>query len=345
MKPNRHEQQPFMGREEDLLTFGRIRDCPFVPEYALNALESSPWGKHTFACCLTHDIDHVRKYDSVIHWGRRMVADVLYRGSVRMLMRRFREGMAEMCGRDTFRRDFKWLLDTEKELSITASYFFPTAERSKHDSGYTLSEVAELVHEVELGGMEAGLHLGYDAYLDCGRMREEKERFDSIVTNKCYGVRHHCLRCIFPDTWRIHAELGFLYDCSYGYAEHEGFRGGTCYPFRPIEPNTREEMDVWEIPLVVMDVSLKKYRQMTPEEGLQAMKILVAEVRRVHGVFCLLWHNSSLNEADWRGWRDVYRRILDFVLEAGGWVASGREILEKWQETQVRIVKIPREYE
>ena len=303
------------------------REASFVPPGISAPGQAEPWKKHRFACCLTHDIDHVQKYDSFFHWIRRTGADLLRRGNPVMMVRRLAEGPCRSGG--VFRKDFKWLIETEKKLGVTASYFFLVHDRTPM-GGYPFAETIDMVKAVEEAGMEAGLHASFDSYDKEVLLSMEKLQMDSIVKNKRYGVRQHYLNFAVPGTWKIQGKLGFLYDCTFGWRDHEGFRAGTCRPFRPVDPQTGKEFGIWEIPLTVMDGTLAHYRKLSPGEGLAVMKSLVLEVKKARGVFCLLWHNSSLDSTDWRGWRDTYIRILDFISDQDGWIAAGREIIDAW---------------
>lgn len=294
----------------------------------------SPWGEHAFACCLTHDIDFIDKYMSIGHWARRMAADVFLRRDPGMLLRRLCNGEWSRRKGGCFRNDFRWLIETEKRLGVSATYFFLVTGHAALTGGYSPAETEDMIRQVEEEGLEAGLHAGQGTACDLERMREEKQRFDAIVAADTYGVRQHFLDFVEPETWRIQAELGFLYDSSYGQTDRTGVFHGRKYPFRPKDRETGEELGIWEIPLTVMDVTLARYQKMTPTEGLAVMKSLVREIRQSNGVMSILWHNSSLDDVDWRGWRDVYLKILDYVLEENGWITGGRETIRRWCEVQ-----------
>lgn len=291
---------------------------------------SAPWGQHRFACCLSHDVDHLAKYRSPLHWARRGTADLFRRRDLPMALRRMRFDLRDSLAPRRYVEECRWLLRKECELGVTASYFFLTTGPTPEHGGYPIEQAADMVREVEEAGMEAGLHAGFDTYLDPARIREEKATLDSMVRNHSYGVRQHYLRLQIPDTWRIHADAGFLYDSSLYGARHAHGAAHGYLPFRPIDPEEGGEIGIWEMPLSVMDGTLVNEMGLDPAEGLSFIKLQIAGAEEAGGVFCLLWHNSSLDRIDWKGWRDVYLETLDFVLERNGWIASGREIIHRW---------------
>jgi hypothetical protein len=61
-----------------------------------------------------------------------------------------------------------------------------------------------------------------------------------------------------------------------------------------------------------MDVSLKNYLQLPPEQALELIVELMNEVKQVNGTFISLWHNESLgNSRQWQGWSGVFEKILE----------------------------------
>jgi hypothetical protein len=79
-----------------------------------------------------------------------------------------------------------------------------------------------------------------------------------------------------------------------GFADHIGFRAGTCYPYRPWILNLDREADLLEIPLLVMDATLTNYMKLDSSDAMAACGDCIERCRMVGGVFAFLWHNDSL---------------------------------------------------
>ena len=89
---------------------------------------------------------------------------------------------------------------------------------------------------------------------------------DSAVT----GVRYHYLRALYHETLPLLEQAGFTYDTTMAFAEHEGFRCGCSFPFRPYSLAEERPLDLVELPLAVMDGTLQEphYRDLAaPEAG------------------------------------------------------------------------------
>jgi hypothetical protein len=170
-------------------------------------------------------------------------------------------------------------------------------------------DVRELIEELRALEVEVGIHPGYATLVDPARLVAEKARLDAALGETRYGGRQHWLRFRVPDTWRHWAQAGLAYDSTMGFADREGFRCGTCHPFRPFDVENDREIDLVEFPLIAMDATLRHHRGLTPETTERRLLELAETCRKVGGTFTLLWHNSSLDGA-WRPWGDVYRRLV-----------------------------------
>lgn len=328
-----HERSIFSGNPEDILKIGRVSISKHVPDFQIlsNEFVDQLWDGKRFACCLTHDIDHLSMYSGGIDWLYKVYRDLCQFDFSRKRVERMLEH------RFLFRRKFDpycksvvELLKVESEMMVNASYFFKTAEKSQYDSYVNIRVLKDLIKLVEAEGKEAGFHAGYFTMCDYERMKEEKCAFDSLVKNKCYGVRQHYLRIEVPDTWLIHEKLGFLYDSSFAYSGYSGFRAGACYPFCPVVKG--RQLNLWELPLIVMDGTqlCGSCRNMSRLQ--KVIKELVSEVKRVNGVFVFLWHNSYPEDTSLHCWIDSYKYIIDLLYHEGAWFGSGREIIQRWRD-------------
>jgi hypothetical protein len=194
---------------------------------------------------------------------------------------------------------------------MESAFYFMAAERSPQDSGYdpAWGFVREAIERLRADGFELGFHPGYRTVDDPARFGEEKGRLDRVLGVARYGGRHHFLRFRVPDTWREWERAGLTYDSTLTFAGHEGFRCGTCHPYRPFDLEENRELRVEEVPLIVMDGTLRQYRRLSPDEAVDRVLALARTCRRVEGVFTLLWHNSSLDRG-WEGWESAYERMV-----------------------------------
>ena len=180
-------------------------------------------------------------------------------------------------------------------------------------------------------GWEVGLHGGYYAYDNLEEMKKEKERLENVLGKDVIGYRNHYLRFKVPDTWELLAKAGFKYDTTFGYGDIVGFRNGMCHPFKPFNLNSAKEIDILEIPLIIMDGALfgsvKSFK-----EAWETTKRLIDTVEKYNGVITLLWHSNNFNCAFKDSWVKFYIKILEYCYEKNAWMTSGEEIYKWWRD-------------
>ena len=114
-----------------------------------------------------------------------------------------------------------------------------------------------------------------------------------------------------PRTYQELLDAGIREDYTMGYAEAPGFRAGMALPFPWFDLEAGRCTELILHPFTVMDVTLKEYQQLSPEQGLRSALQLLDTVRAAGGTFCTLWHNSSFSDiGHWKPWRAVYLQII-----------------------------------
>lgn len=294
---------------------------PIVDEYAMLLREqlqilfpNIDLGENVFKIKLSHDIDSIRRFGNVKQAIRTFGGDLLKTKSLSLFVRSLSEYKKSFKNpeKDPYFLGIYELARLSLENNMDSAFYFKTSDKSDHDSGYVIDDyIKRCIDYLQHQGFEVGFHPGYYTFKDYDKFIMEKERLDGVLGYTCYGGRQHYLRFDVDTTWKYWDLAGLKYDSTVGYAEHEGFRCGTCHPFRPFDIDGDRELEIIEIPLIVMEATLKSYRGLTYEEGLASILELIDKCRGVEGVFTLLWHNASIYRG-WEKWFDgVYKRILN----------------------------------
>ena len=283
-------------------------------------------GGERFLVALTHDVDLLGA------GGVRTAVRKLGGGIVRRSPRRLREGSAflldALSGRDpAFPLDE--LLAAERARGRRSTCFFLARQEDPHD-GYPeryRPALARALDQTGAAGLEIALHASYRAREREGAIAEEAELLDRPL-----GLRHHYLRSA-PK--RLAAELrraGLRYDSSIGWPSLPGLRAGTPYPYR-LWDEARREPGGWELPLVVMDATLSEphYLGLGAEEGFERAVAALEPVAEHSGAAAILWHPPSHHPRLSNGYAWVYRRLLAWIDEQGGWAGTAAETLDRWE--------------
>ncbi len=206
---------------------------------------------------------------------------------------------------------FEYIFDVHKKSTCPPIFFLLLGDHAEFDKNPDEGNSAfqELIRFVS-SNYKVGLHPSYRSNFDVAILQKEKKRFERMTNHSLVLSRQHFLKLRFPETYHNFLLTGVKQDYSMGYADDIGFRASIATPFRWFDLTKNEVTDLWIHPFQVMDVTLRDYLKLSPDEAIEQVRILIEETKMVGGTFMTLWHNSSFsNTGDWEGWREVYEKI------------------------------------
>jgi hypothetical protein len=298
---------------------------------------------HSFAVCLTHDIDFVgirnHKFDHTM-WG------FLYRSTVGAVQNFFRRRISLTRLFDTWRaaaslpfvylgwakdfwEPFEWYLRVEKGLPATyflipfkrrAGEHVPGRHASRRATAYDVDDVPRWTETLKSEGCELGVH-GIDAWHSVDRGRGELARIAGITDDSTIGIRMHWL-LHNVSTASILEQSGYAYDSTAGYNETVGYRNGTTQVFRPLRAKS-----LLELPLHVQDGALfyPNRLDLSESEAEKRCTALIDKARQFGGVLTVLWHDRSHGPE--RFWGDFYIRLVQALKSSNGWFATAAQVV------------------
>lgn len=270
---------------------------PLVDEYAdylFEALERvglsfapKKWGDHTFAFALTYDMDNIRSSAWVRLWrslwsdrsnGIQRAAELL------------------LSGKDPVQQSIDKLLAFTADRGIRPTVFLKAADgRDKNDARDYLfhSYFQTLTHQLRDLDAQFGVHPGYRAGHDPLLAAAEKLRLEQAL---CVGPltahRAHYLRYDGVRAACIWEEEGYEADSSIAWAEHTGFRTGTCRPHPVYDHEHNRPSKVIEWPMCAMDAQMEGYMKLKPEAAFSRLIKLTDTVERHRGVMVWNFHQT-----------------------------------------------------
>jgi len=315
-----------------------LREVCARAEIPIIRKELWPLGKPV-AGCLSHDVDVVRRGKLPRGVAVRDVTGMLSSVGQGRLLRA--AGQAATITRTVFDdRDPYWTFDQigaiERSYGYRSTYFFMATNNHPEDVRYRLGEprMARLLRELSELDCELALHGSYASYADGASLRRQRALLEEQARQEVAGHRNHLLRFRVPDSWRAQESAGFSYDSTLGFADHEGFRGGSAFPFYPYDLVLERRMDLLEIPLTVMDATLRKYRRLQGNEAEMAILAVLDEALAVGGLATLLWHNDSFYDPEFPGLSHLYEAALAWLSERDAYVGTCREIDRWWRSRE-----------
>ncbi|MEO6189348.1 MAG: polysaccharide deacetylase family protein [Saprospiraceae bacterium] len=159
-----------------------------------------------------------------------------------------------------------------------------------------------------------GLHPSYDSKNDVKLIKSQKSELEEILRKSVTMSRQHFLRLQNPETYRHLISLGFEKDYSICYADHSGFRTGTCHPYHFFDVEANQVSSLIIQPVQAMDRTYLQQMKYSPAETIQNIETLIHDCKKFQGQFHLIWHNSSFDyQAEWKGWEGVFDEIISLL--------------------------------
>ena len=304
-------------------------------------LRRRTWGGRRWAFCPTHDIDYLRKWRPGIVYREVVPHALLGRLGEPPAARARRFGRVVrdwLRPGDRYRQAFVRIRERVAAHEGTATFFLKTGAHGPHDVPYRLDDpfLRREVATLRRDGFEVGLHPSFFAHQHADYLADERARLAALTGTAPHSVRQHYLRYDPPLTPRLHEAAGFRIDSTLGFSEHEGFRHGTCLPFRLFDLERNREMDLWEMPLALMDGAAFNRRGLDVAGALDVTAQLMDTCRRFGGAFVGLWHNVLWDELDAPGWGAHFEGSLALGHARGPRITSLAGGLEAWQPASAR---------
>ncbi|EON19593.1 hypothetical protein C265_11226 [Cupriavidus sp. GA3-3] len=270
---------------------------------------------------VSHDVDVPSRYGfaSAARIIRRMAGDILIRRDVKSVLQapvirlKTRTALHPTDRVNTF----DWIMDvSERHGLVSAFYFICGCTDPSKDADYEPEHpaICGLMQRIHARGHEIGLHPSFNTYRAPEKLQAEAKRLRRIceqenIEQEAWGGRMHYLRWEHPTTMLGWEQAGMTYDSTLTYADHAGFRCGTCFEYPAFDPVAGTALNLRIRPLIAMEGSVIGYMGLgTGEAAWKKFRELKDTCKAVNGCFTMLWHNSSLGSAEER---DLYQAVLE----------------------------------
>ncbi len=181
-----------------------------------------------------------------------------------------------------------------QKYSLQAIFFLLLSGRTRMDTQQKIegnSAYKALIDELaEFASL--GIHPSYRSFRKREVITEEMKLYKDVVGALPQLSRQHYLRISYPETVKILNACGIKHDYTMAYADMEGWRNGTSYPYPWYDIDDDVQLDIVIHPLQFMDVTMTTYRSMSPEAAREIIRHLRKQILIYGGELGLLWHNS-----------------------------------------------------
>lgn len=297
-------------------------------------LHVKKWKGKSFAVCVTHDVDVLRKWSAFGIYNEVINKFVMGHENIHARRERFARFIYSLLkGKDPYRDGLKKLFNFEKSKNIKSTFFLKSGRTSKYDARYRWDKfLCEFASDLIKSGFEVALHSSFETFDKIELMSQEKSKIESLLNIKVDGVRQHYLRYRFEITPLLQNEIGFRYDSTLGFSSKQGFRSGYAFPYKIYDVKRNMELDVYEIPITFMDAVYQYGRSSKNTVDILAEILELAKiVKSFGGVMTVLFHNSIYDEFDFKGWESVYEGFLMFAIDSDAFIGSCKEVLDLFE--------------
>lgn len=206
---------------------------------------------------------------------------------------------------------FDWFMDTSESIGEASTFYFISGQTSPNrDADYRLDHpaIADLMKKIVARGHRIGLHPSYNTFDDPAALSAEartlRARLSSLgIMQEEIGSRMHYLRWKYPDTLVALERAGLVRDATLSFADHPGFRCGTCFAYQGLDPLEGRILDLRLHPLIAMECTITDQRYLglgLGQEAFDKFAELKDACRKVNGTFSLLWHNTRVAKPEER---------------------------------------------
>jgi hypothetical protein len=265
---------------------------------------------------LTHDVDRPFLYKNTYTTFKQCIKNIInYHYNAHPIRKYFNGTLDDHY---TFPKIIEYdndLIEKAKRFLVKSIYFLITSGTCFKRKYYNFSskKVIRLISLLKNSNAELGLHISYEAGLCPQKTIKEAEKLKKILGGRTIISRNHYLLWREPEDIVEMEKAGITDDFTLGYADHIGFRVGTCRPYRFINPRTKELTNVIIHPLEIMDGTLNgdTYMNLNYEDALAACKETIAQVYKHNGELVLLWHNTEFLGGNYQ--EKLYKAILEYI--------------------------------
>ena len=257
----------------------------------------------------THDIDYAWKY--LYHSPK-----IKYGSFFKKIVKgNFAEAKQQIKVLNQQKKDpydtFDYLKTLAEKHQIETIFFWLLGDYSTFDKNHHWENEAQkkLITTI-ITWAEIGIHPSYQTNNQEDKLKTEINRLEKIINQPIKKSRQHFIKLSFPHTYQQLLINKISEDYTMGFPHQLGFRAGTSTPYKWFDVSTNEQTLLIINPFVAMDVTLKNYLKLTPQQALEEIKQLKQTIKAVNGTFITLFHQSNLNE-DWAEWRKVYESIFE----------------------------------
>lgn len=287
--------------------------------------------KSNFKVMLTHDVDSIDSRNKYVFLHN---AKELIKNKKKSLSVKLKDVISDIARNRHIQ--IENYIKIESENNARSEFYFIEGLKHRLGKRYNLSNIKREVDLLVDGGWIVGMHTNFFSFDNEEKMKSEIQAIEKIAKNKVMSCRNHYLRFSIPLTWNCLSKAGIRLDTTLGYSDENGFRAATTQAFMPFDIEKDSTINLYEVPLVIMDGIIME-KGITFEEKWIRIKDILDKVKDFNGTVSVLWHQRVIYNIDYK---KMYIRIMKYVNENNGEFVLTSDLLPIFEEEKKQITKL-----
>jgi hypothetical protein len=216
------------------------------------------------------------------------------------------------------------MIDIERCFDYSSTFYILNGTGGRFGARSGLDIIPELLKEIP-PGWDVGMHYNYDTFLNEAKFESQMVQLQNINSSICRTGRAHYLRIDPSHSFSFLKKYGIYIDESSGYADRIGYRNGIAGCFQAYDPVSKKAMDIWEVPLSVMDAVLVN------QYGNQAISVfskMIHHLSHIGGALTVVFHPGQFNNPEHKQMLGIYHRMLIECHSTGAVSRTARSMVD-----------------
>ena len=289
---------------------------------------------HTCSLLLSHDVDRIRNF--TICKIMRYLRNNLHQQNGLSFIRSTFNLLINLLNYSNWFGNFSYISKLENKYDVKSTFFVSSYPDSKNDPSYNLQNnlLKKQLRNLLCKGWDIELHGSYNSAKNIINLQNSLKSANRILEKNTKGMRFHYLRFLEDITPRLLDESKIQWDSTVGFCDSPGYAAGISYPFAMYDLKRRIRLNVFELPLVIMDtyLLLEKQMDLNPENAWEIIKKFLDKTLERKSCITINWHQSIINKLDLTGYSKLYNRILAWGKENNAWITSPNKLISWWSK-------------
>jgi len=198
------------------------------------------------------------------------------------------------------------MVDLERSFNFTSSFYILNGTGGRFGSRSGSGLLPELLEDIPKK-WKIGIHYNYDTFLHEINFLAQLDELNTIAKDPFTMGRAHYLKFDPEKSFEFLQSFGIKVDESSGYADNIGYRNGIAGGFRIYDLINEKPLDIWEVPMAVMEVTLLK------QYGCEPLKRVIQHLlhlKKIGGALSIVFHPGHFFNPELKLYLGLYHKIL-----------------------------------